>query len=105
MSDTAIKIVIDEEDNRRCPPHDTKFVKQQILQHFQIKNKFGLLEHCYSKFNKAFYAGLCAKLAAGAINQADPLCLHLFKEAGRLLGEFAAALLPFADQVSFKQSF
>lgn len=93
ISDMAIKIMMDEEDNRRCPPHNTSFVKREILEHFQIKDRFGLLEHCYSKFNKAVYAALCAKLAKGA-HEGDLLSRHIFFEAGKALGEFVGALLP-----------
>jgi hypothetical protein len=39
ISDVAIKIVMDEEDNRRTPPHNTSFVKREILEHFQIKDR------------------------------------------------------------------
>lgn len=60
---------------------------------------FGLLEHCYKKFNKAVYAGLCAKVAKGA-REGDALCLQIFKEAGVSLGEYIAALLPSIDPVS-----
>lgn len=39
VSDQAVKIYIDEEDNRRSPPHDTTFVKHAILEHFKIKDR------------------------------------------------------------------
>ena len=39
ISDMAIKIMMDEEDNRRCPPPNTSFVKSEILEHFQIKDR------------------------------------------------------------------
>lgn len=122
MAHTAVKIILDEEDNRRAPPYDTKVAKAAMLEHFEISdrfyyhiliilpehflmyqnhNRFGLLEHCYSKFSKAVYAGYCAKLANGA-HQGDPLCRHIFKEAGRVLGECIGALLPSISKVSFK---
>lgn len=93
VAHTAVKIILDEEDNRRTPPYDTKVAKAAMLEHFEISDRFGLLEHCYSKFSKAVYAGYCAKLANGA-HQGDPLCRHIFKEAGRVLGECIGALLP-----------
>ena len=98
VAHTAIKMVVDEEDNRRSPPHPTDVVKSVLLNHFQIKDRFGLLEHCYSKFDKILYAGLCAKLAAAA-EEGDLLCRYLFREAGRLLGEIICAILPFVHQV------
>lgn len=32
---------------------------------FQIDNLFGMLDHLYAKFDKAYYAGLCKTLADG----------------------------------------
>lgn len=93
VADQAIKIFIDEEDNRRCPPHDTTYIRKAIFEHFKITDRFGLLEHCYTNFSKAVYAGLCARLATGA-HAGDALCLHIFHEAGRSLGEYVGALLP-----------
>lgn len=66
--------------------------------------RFGLLEHFYTKFNKATLAGLCVKLAAGA-HGGDPLCRHIFQEAGRSLGEYVGALLPSVSKVSKLQRF
>ena len=40
VADRAIKVIIDEDDNRRCPPHDTTFVRKVMLEHFKIKDKY-----------------------------------------------------------------
>jgi len=93
ISHYAIKTMMDEEDNRRLSPHDITTVKKLILEYFQINDRFGLLEHCYTKFSKANFAGLCIKLSLGA-RQGDALCQHIFHEAGRRLGELVGALLP-----------
>jgi len=93
ISHLAIKIMMDEEDNRRPSPHDISCVKKLILEYFQITDRFGLLEHCYTKFSKAHFAGLCTKISSGA-RQGDALCQHIFREAGRSLGELVGALLP-----------
>lgn len=53
------------------------------------------------KFNKAVYAGLCAKLAEGA-DSGDMLCRHIFYEAGKSLGEYVGALLPSISPVKTK---
>jgi hypothetical protein len=39
VADQAIKIYIDEEDNRRPPPHDTAVMKKAILEHFNIADR------------------------------------------------------------------
>lgn len=72
---------------------DTKVVWQKIKNHFNIGSQHDLLDHCYAKFDKAFFASLCASLAESA-NQGDPLSVHLFTEAGRFLAKSASALLP-----------
>lgn len=72
---------------------DTKIVWQKVKNHFNIESQHDLLDHCYAKFDKAFFASLCASLAESA-NQGDPLCVHLFTEAGRFLAKSAWALLP-----------
>ncbi len=77
------------------------FVLVFFLVSYQIIDsiiRFGLLEHCYSKFNKAVYAALCAKLAKGA-HEGDLLSRHIFFEAGKALGEFVGALLPSINKV------
>lgn len=98
ISQMAIKIFMDEEDNRVAPPHDTKLVKEAILSHFNIKDRFGLLEHFYANFNKATIAGLCAKVAEAARN-GDLLSQHIFHQAGVSLGEYIGALIPSIDKV------
>lgn len=52
-----------------------------------------MLDHCYAKFDKPFFASLCAKLAKIA-DAGDELSLHLFNEAGRYLAKATSALLP-----------
>lgn len=90
----AVKYVFDDEDNLARAPYDIAKVKELMLQHFKIKDKFGILEHCYASFNKTMFAGLCAKLAAAAIEEKDPLCCHLFYEAGKVLAKMVVALKP-----------
>ena len=85
--------MFDHEDGLVHCPYDTSTVWELIKTHFNVETRFDLLDHCYAKFDKAFYAGLCAKLAAAARN-GDALCRHLFEEAGRFLGKATTALLP-----------
>ena len=40
VAHTAVKIILDEEDNRRAPPYDTKVAKAAMLEHFEIKDRF-----------------------------------------------------------------
>lgn len=90
----ALKVFFDDEDNLIKCPHDTSKVKELMLQHFKVNDKFGILEHCYANFNKSFFAGLCAKLAEAAREDKDPLCCSLFYDAGKVLGAMVVALKP-----------
>ncbi|XP_021931116.1 N-acetyl-D-glucosamine kinase isoform X2 [Zootermopsis nevadensis] len=96
ISHKAIKVCFDEQDNFAQPPHPTKVVWKVILEHYDIKNRFDLLDHCYSRFDKSHFAGLCKLLAKAAI-QGDKLSQWLFSEAGRLLARHVTAVLPQVD--------
>jgi N-acetylglucosamine kinase len=56
-----------------------------------------MLDHCYAKFQKSFYAKLCQKLSVAASND-DQLCQHIFNEAGRQLARMISALIPKVDK-------
>lgn len=56
-----------------------------------------MLDHCYAKFQKSFYAKLCQKLSVAASND-DELSQHIFNEAGRQLAKMIAALTPKVDE-------
>lgn len=74
-------------------PYDTSAVWEQVKKHFQIETRYDLLDHCYAKFDKAFFASLCEKLSHLA-SKGDQLSLHLFEDAGRYLAKATTALLP-----------
>lgn len=59
-----------------------------------------MMDHCYSKFDKSFFASVTKKFAQGAI-QGDLLCLWLFQEAGKMLAASIVALWPRVDEVGF----
>lgn len=89
----AVKICFDHEDKLNLSPFDTTAVWEQIKKHFNIETRYDLLDHCYAKFEKAFFANLCEKLSQLA-SKGDPLAMHLFDDAGRYLAKATAALLP-----------
>lgn len=74
-------------------PYDTSAVWQQVKKHFNIETRYDLLDHCYAKFDKAFFASLCVNLSELA-EKGDALASHLFEEAGRYLAKATTALLP-----------
>jgi len=98
VAQSAIKYMFDLEDNMpgRQPPHDMTKVKAAILEHFDIKDRFGLLTHYYDSFTKPKFAGLCAKIAALAKEGegGDAMAKFLLEENGRWLARHIVALIP-----------
>jgi N-acetylglucosamine kinase len=66
---------------------------------FPFVGRFGLLQHCYTNFEKSFFASLCKKLSKAA-TEGDGLSKWLFQQAGRDLARFVAAVWPKAQSVS-----
>lgn len=73
--------------------YDISVVWDLVKLHFQVETQHDLLDHCYAKFDKAYFASLCEKLSKAA-NAGDRLSLSLFDEAGRFMAKSTAALLP-----------
>lgn len=80
-------------DNFKPSNYSTQRVWDLIREHFGISSRPEILDHCYAKFDKPYFAGLCAKLAQAA-NEGDELCRSLFKEAGVNLAKHICALVP-----------
>nr|UEK51483.1 GluNk-like protein [Parasacculina yatsui] len=93
IANRAVKYMFDEEDNMVTPPYSTKVLRQCIYQHFDVNDRFGMLQHIYMEFSKSFFSSLTAKLASAAVS-GDSMCQHLFWEAGQCLGKHVAALAP-----------
>ncbi|XP_053698362.1 N-acetyl-D-glucosamine kinase [Sabethes cyaneus] len=94
ISKCAIKTVFDHEDNFRRSKLCVDRVWELIREHFGVKSRVDLLDHCYAKFCKPTYSGLCAKLAKCAKDEGDPLCRKLFEDAGQELARSVCALSP-----------
>jgi len=105
ISHKAMKTVFDDIDNLNKSPYDITTVWETIKSYFNVQTRYDLLDHCYAKFEKAHFAGLCAHLAEAGRN-GDPLCIHLFEEAGRYLAKATLALLPkVSDKLVFNGDF
>ncbi|XP_072177829.1 N-acetyl-D-glucosamine kinase-like [Diadema setosum] len=98
ISHKAVKIVFDAIDNLASPPHDIQYVKGAMEKFYGITERFGLLDHVYTSFDKSKFAGFCKRLSEGARDDKDPLCIWIFCEAGRLLGKHIVAVSPHIDQ-------
>ncbi|XP_055904511.1 N-acetyl-D-glucosamine kinase [Eupeodes corollae] len=93
ISYRAMKIVFDDVDNFEKAKYPTDKAWELIKQHFNVKTRLDLLDHCYAKFDKPFFASLCQKLSKAA-DEGDALCLFLFQEAGHHLARSTISLLP-----------
>lgn len=89
----GMKVWFDDMDNLNKPPHPTAKVAEVIKAYFGIQDRFGLLTHCYDKFDKAFFAGVCQNLAQAA-DEEDPLAKWLFAQAGKMLAKHIVAMAP-----------
>ncbi|EHB04355.1 N-acetyl-D-glucosamine kinase [Heterocephalus glaber] len=97
----AVKIVFDSIDNLEAAPHDIGYVKQAMLNYFQVPDRLGILTYLYRDFDKSRFAGFCRKIAEGA-QQGDPLSRYIFRKAGEVLGRHIIAVLPEIDPVLFQ---
>jgi N-acetylglucosamine kinase len=103
ISMQAIRTVFDADDGVSNCPYDTAYVKEKMMEFYQLRNKVGILEHLHKKFDKARFAQFCQILANGAVQDKDLLCYHLFREAGKILGRHVLAVAKYADKVLLKQ--
>ncbi|XP_053635471.2 N-acetyl-D-glucosamine kinase isoform X1 [Cherax quadricarinatus] len=87
----AVKILFDEEDNLIDPPYCTEKLRNIVFSHFDLKDRFGMLEHIYTTFQKAKFASLTAKISEGA-EEGDAMCAHILYDAGYALGRHISAL-------------
>ena len=87
----ACKVYFDHLDNMENAVADINTLQQVIFTHFNIRDRFGILEHCYDKFSKAYFASLTVKISEAAF-AGDDLCRWLFREAGKKLGRHIRAL-------------
>jgi len=87
----ACKVYFDHVDNLSPAPASINKVQELIFSHFNIVDRFGILTHCYDKFNKAEFAALSQRIAVAAMD-GDSLCSWLFIEAGKMLGRHIRAL-------------
>jgi len=99
----AIRTVFDMDDGISNCPYDTQYVKDKMLEFYQLRNKVGILDHLHKKFDKARFAQFCQVLSNGATQDKDLLCFHLFREAGRILGRHVLAVAKYAEKTLLNQ--
>lgn len=80
-------------DGLNISPYNIDTVWELIKLHFSVNTRADLLDHCYAKFQKSVFAGLCVRLAIAA-DQDDELSRYLFREAGTQLAKATLALIP-----------
>ena len=89
----AIKIYYDDDDGLVASPFPTDFIKKEIYEFFNMKEKFDILPHIYH-FNKEEFAKFCAVGVAKGAEQGDALCCYVLEQAGFTLGCHVRALIP-----------
>jgi len=98
----AVKLYFDHLDRVAQPVADISLLEKMIFDHFNVKDRFGMLYHLYENFSKSNFAALTAKIA-GAAKEGDVVCLDLLEQAGRAVGRHVVALAP-SVQRSMKES-
>lgn len=91
IAQKACKVYFDHCDNLSPAPADISLIQEIIFSHFNITDRFGILTHCYDKFDKAGFAAMSKKIAEAAM-KGDALCIWLFRQAGIMLGRHIRAL-------------
>ena len=88
---TAIKHLFDHDDGLVVCKHDVEYVRKAMSEYFKVETNLDMLRHLYTDHNKAFFAGFTMKVVEGA-NDGDPLCLEVFREAGRMQAKHVIAV-------------
>lgn len=99
----SIKYVFDAEDNFKAPPADISAVKSAVFQYFDMSDRHDILPHLYRSYDKSKIASFCKVLSQLAEDTHDPLTLHIFKEAGFMLGRHVRALARHVDSSMLMQ--
>lgn len=88
----SIKYCFDDLDHFEEPPYPTDAVWEIVKDHFGIQSQPDLLDHFYSRFDKAKIASLCKKIADLA-NKGDKFSKYIFEEAGAHLAKSIATVV------------
>lgn len=93
ISQKAMKVYFDDEDNLHPSPHgySTQVVWETIRSLYQVETRFDLLKDLYKETQKSHIAKLCKELAEKAY-EGDPLCCWVFEQAGRELAKYLQAV-------------
>ncbi|EDQ88790.1 uncharacterized protein MONBRDRAFT_25864 [Monosiga brevicollis MX1] len=100
----TVKIIFDAEDKLHEPPASHETLKQAMFDYFKVDTLKDMLPHFYSKFVKSDFARfavtmlttrhltwgaspVCKRVMLAAAS-GDALAQHVFKEAGRKMGEW-----------------
>ncbi|GJQ85028.1 hypothetical protein Trydic_g3689 [Trypoxylus dichotomus] len=97
LSHRAVKSCFDDLDGFSPAPFPIDRVWSVVKEHFNVETKEDLLEHFYTKFDKAFIASMCKKIANLA-TEGDKLSQSFFIEAGIDLAKALAAVIPKASE-------
>lgn len=94
IAQAGVKAVYDVDDGfgPAESPFDVTELRRRMEAYFDIKNRFDIIAHLYSKFDKSKFAAFAVEIASAAAG-GDPLSLHIFSRAGRVLARHVVAVL------------
>lgn len=98
MAHRAVKYVFNELDGLEKSPHSINYVWPALQDYFGVKDLPSIMPELYGNFNKCKFAMFTKQLALGC-DRRDPLCLHLFQEAGEMLAKHVTAISTMAHNV------
>ncbi|XP_066586746.1 N-acetyl-D-glucosamine kinase isoform X2 [Prorops nasuta] len=99
----AIKTVFDDIDGLVRAPYPVTYVWPAMRSYFGVQDLRGMLPYLYTNFDKSHVAAFTKEIVAGC-EKRDPLCLHIFGEAGKTLAKHVLALSKKADSELREQS-
>lgn len=98
MAHKAVKYVFNELDGLERSPQPISYVWPALQEYFGVKDLPSIMPELYANFNKSKFAMFTKQLALGC-ERGDPLCLHLFQEAGQMLAKHVTAISAMAHNV------
>jgi len=97
----AVKLWFDSLDGFNNQYQNISNLENIIKQHFNVKDRHGMLPHLYDNFSKSEFASLTKALADNA-EKGDEVCLEIFGRAGCVLAKHLVALAPKVNRSMFE---
>uniref|UniRef100_A0AC35G059 N-acetylglucosamine kinase n=1 Tax=Panagrolaimus sp. PS1159 TaxID=55785 RepID=A0AC35G059_9BILA len=101
IAQKAIQTIFNHEEGLELSNFPIEFLKQLIMKYFKLNEFRDILNIFYGpNFSKAFVASFCKIIAE--YTEQDPLCKHLFEQAGEALAQKLIAISRNFDNEMFQ---